>query len=301
MSMAILTLLIAASFTFFSSAQNTWATSNSKQETFENARIALDLMSRDLESIYYGEGEAPFWFWEPASALPSEYSAYQNGHIAFISQTPIKPNDVCTSSYFEVKYQLFYLSDRTDLDNLNNEGWLRRSVTGNKLTTYTTVNGIKVYDDNPKYNWLPLGVPNRTGSLNFSDAAFTANSNSSGQGNSNVDYNKLIPYVLDLSFTCDTDTDTGTVIQPDKTTVITNNSLDTCKSLVYNSTNIFPSIVTMSITLLDKSSWDKWVSLCGTTVYLPPSYANEPAAAKSFRESKQTKFNKTVYIGNRGQ
>ena len=131
-SMAILAILVAASFTFFSSIQNTWSLTNNKQESFENARIALDLIGKDLDCIYYGEGgiaTAPFWHWKPNSTLPGAFSIYQNGHLAFISQTSMLPNDACVSTLCEIKYHLYYSSTHDD-----NEGWLRRSVTGDKLS-----------------------------------------------------------------------------------------------------------------------------------------------------------------------
>ena len=300
LSIGVLAIIIAASFSFISSIQNTWQITYSKQESFENARIALDIMARDIETAYFDDGKAPFWHWKPASNLPSDYTQYQNGHLAFIGQTPITPNDFCTEDYFEIKYQLYFSTAHDE-----NEGWLRRSVTGNKLTTFTVVDGKTVYDDNPKYNWLPGGNSNLRASLNYFNsstdgAAFTANAASSGEDQ--TDYTQLIPYVLDLSFSCDTDTDTNRIIQPDTTTVAANNSLASCKSLAYSSTNIFPSLITVSITLLDKSSWDKWIALCGAGIYHSrDNYLGETAAAKAFREAHQTTFSRTVLLGDRGQ
>ena len=292
-AMAILAALIAASFSFFSSTQNVWSVTSARQEIFENARIALDLISRDLETAYFYDGKAPFWHWKPSSPLPGAYSSYQNGHLAFISQTSAKSNDDCISPFFEIKYQLYYASNRdNDTDRLN-EGWIRRSVTGDKLSD----NG----GDNPKYNWNPNGNRNLTGSLNYfvnsnNGAAFTADNGSSGDLENGVwvDYQKIIPFVTDLSFTCDTDTDTNTIIQPDTTTVATNHSLASCKDLTYNSINIFPSVVTISITLMDKASWEKWISLC-------TSATEESDTARIFRERQQMTFSRMVYLGDRGQ
>lgn len=283
-SIAVLAMLILISFSFFSSAQNTWTVTNTRQETFENARIALELISRDIETAYYGEGKAPFWHWVPGSALPSEYSMYQNGHLAFIGQTSVRPNEVCASPYFEIKYQLYYSTSHD-----NHEGWLRRSVTGDKLSDGS---------DNPKYNWFPNGVKNLTGSLNLIDSAFTADSASSGDND--VDYINLIPYVTELSFICDIDTDTNSVIQPDTTTVIEGIE----KDLTYKTMpppQIFPSVVTVSITLMDKSSWEKWILLCGPGAYHAPAYTGEPFSAKAFRESHQITFTRMIYLGDRGQ
>ncbi len=256
--MAVFSVLILVAFHFFSTAQNTWTTTDAKRSTFEDARIALDLISRDLESAYHGEGSAPFWHWN--GGRPAGWGEYRNELLAFVADTPIPPNSECASTLCEVKYQLYYATNHDA-----NEGWVRRSVTGDKNSDGS---------DNPKWNYLN----NLTVGFAADTSAFTANSNSSEA------YQKLIPYVIDLSFTCATGTDTSTIINPDISTTAP-------------SPTPFPSVVTVDLTVMDKDSWQKWIKLQGANVYP----ANETPAAQAFRTSRQVTFTKMVYIGNRGQ
>lgn len=273
-SMAVLTILVLASFTLFTTTQNTWSVTNSKQEIFENARIALDLISKDLDSSYFGEGSAPFWHWK-GDPVPSAWEEYRNELLAFVSRSPIPPNNDCLSPLFEVKYQLNY-STSHDSD----EGWIGRSITGD----------IASGTDDLKWNWKDnFKVGYTCAEINSDNrnsvSAFTANSLSS-QG-----YHKLIPCVLDLSFSLEGKS--GIALTADN---IISTEPDAC------SVSEYPTLVTISITLMDKSSWDKWISLCGANVYHAPLYeGTSNPAAKAFREGHQMTFTKSVYLGNRGQ
>lgn len=271
----ILAIIIMAGFQFFTATQNTWNISENKRETFENARIALDLISRDLESACYADGAAPFWHWKPNPTTTS-IGIYRNELLAFVSDTPLPPNDKCTSTLCEVKYQLYFAPSHD-----SNEGWLRRSVTGNK-----DFYGL----DDEKWNYLnnlKIGYETTadiTSANRYTSAALTANSSSSS------DFQKVIPFVLDLSFDCDSG---GVIIPPDTTTT------KTTKDLLrpYNkTTNPFPSNITITITLMDRVSWNKWIALQSNSVY--PT--NETAAAKVFREAHQLTFKRSVYLGDRG-
>ena len=274
-TMAILSILVLVAFQFFSTAQNTWSITEAKRSTFEDARIALDIISRDIECAYYGNGTAPFWHWN--GGRPSGWGEYRNELIAFVSNTPIPPNSACASVLCEVKYQLYYATSHSD----TNDGWVRRSVTGSKNSDGT---------DNPKWNYLNNFTVGYTTNAGNPVSAFTANSNSS------EDYQKLIPYVLDLSFTCDTDTDTGTVINPDTTTSTAADSYDVRVNQPY-----FPTVVTVSLTVMDRESWQKWIKLQGSNVYHGDFDEPLNSPSRNFRTSHQITFTKMVYLGNRGQ
>ncbi|HBM16845.1 MAG TPA: hypothetical protein DD381_10950 [Lentisphaeria bacterium] len=273
MSMAILSLLITVSFTLFSSYQNTWAITNARQEVFENARIAIDLMTRDLESAIYKTEDSSAPFWHHAKMSPgANWNEFSNELLAFVTYSPIPPNNNCTSNKYELKYQLYYAANHND----EHEGWLRRSITGN-ITDEDETDTRWNWQNNLTVGYTTEAVPT---------ASLTANSTSS------QDYRNLIPNVLDVSFVCDTDSDANSVLPPDQTTSKANNAC---------SASQFPTTVTINLTLLDKSSWDKWISLCGSTVYHAPEYTGEPEIARDFREAKQLTFTRTVLLGDRGQ
>ncbi|MEI6056534.1 MAG: type II secretion system protein [Lentisphaerota bacterium] len=294
--LAILTIIVMAGFQFFSATQNTWNISETKRETFENARIALDLISRDLESAYYGDGTAPFWHWgTDANGLPirpSAWGEYRNELLAFVSDTPIPPNDQCTSTLCEVKYQLYFATTH-DI----HEGWIRRSVTGNRNDDGS---------DNLKWNYLNnLRVGYQTSSNiissnRYSMASLTADNSSSGNRLTDgtwVDYQNVIPFALDLSFYCDSGS-TGKLsheVLADTNTAITTNTAASVRKYDKND-KAFPSQITITITLMDRASWNKWITLQGNSVF--PT--NETSTATAFRVAHQLTFKRSVFIGDRG-
>ena len=251
--LAVLSILIIASFQFFSSTQNVWQITQSNRTVTEDARIALDIISRDLENAYYGDGSAPFWHWRPDNPATAGWGQFSNELIAFVSSTHIPPNTDCISKLCEIKYQKHYTTAHD-----SNEGWLERSVTGDRLTSPVRINS--------RWNFFN----NITVSYGTDTSAFTANSDSSD------DYQKLIPFVTDFKVDCYDKADAE---------ILPNNQTSTTGNLTPSN---FPYSVVITITLLDSSSWQKWIGMSGT-------------AADSFKENKQQTFTRTVLIGNRGQ
>lgn len=78
-SMAVFTILMLALMQFFGSAQKLWVTTDQKNSMFENARIALDFMSRDIQSVFYECDKVPFW------------SDVGNNRLCFVTVSEIKP------------------------------------------------------------------------------------------------------------------------------------------------------------------------------------------------------------------
>ena len=135
-ALAVLVLLVTVILQMFNTVNKSTDQSRAKIEMFENARIALELISRDIHTIYYETDAVPFWHWAPVtpSSPPASWGENRNEFLAFISATSIPPNDNITSTLCEVKYQKYY-SDTHDVDS---DGWLMRSVTGNVETDNTT-------------------------------------------------------------------------------------------------------------------------------------------------------------------
>ncbi|HBC88041.1 MAG TPA: hypothetical protein DCZ94_13915 [Lentisphaeria bacterium] len=247
-SMGVFAVLMLILMTFFDSAQRTWTESYNRSLAYENARIAFDLIERDLQCIYYQQENVPFWH---KAATAAAWTAYRNQMLAFVSQTPVPPNSYCESKLCEIKYQLYYASDHNDA----NDGWLLRSATGDKSDANI---------DNSKWNF------NQNFTVGLSDAlnAFTGNTDSSD------DFDKIIPYVTDLSFTCYKLN--GSEITPDSSGTATTE---------------FPYSIRVDITLMDRNSFAKWQNLDrGGT-----------ANAAQFKNDRSRKFSKTFLIGERGQ
>lgn len=282
-SMAVFAILMLIIMSFFDSAQRVWTESYNKSTAYENARIAFDLIERDLQCIYYERDKIPFWHKDDTSSLTPSWTMYKNQMLAFISETPIPPNELCESNLYEVKYQLYSAASHND----PYDGWIMRSVTGDK----TDAGDNNVYDasSNPggKWNFNQNFNVGRTGETN----AFTGDADSSGPAISSIpsspdfaryDYEKMkiIPYVTGLEFICyrrqPKPSETDNVITPDSTGAATTE---------------FPYSVQVDITLMDKSSFLKWQVL---------DSGSAPNAAQ-FKTEHERKFSKTFLIGERGQ
>jgi hypothetical protein len=167
LSMGIFVVLLLIVSMIFTTAQESWTESAERVTAFENARIAMELMTRDIQSIYYRDNKIPFWYKSQSGS-----DAYSNQSLDFVSYIDTAPSGA-ESNLCEVKYQLWYTTDAAS----DSVGWLMRSVTG---------------DNSSKWNFYE----NLTAGLTGSDNAFTANNDSSEP------YQKLIPYVTSLTFNC---------------------------------------------------------------------------------------------------
>ena len=126
-AMAVFSVIMLVMMKFFGSAQKAWTGSAAKSQIFENAKLAMDMMSRDLQSAVYSQNLTPF----------ANYSG--EDRIAFISATSMRQNDQSLPTS-EVQYKL-------------DDGFLYRSVVGNKNDDGS---------DNTDYNYTDWPTPNLT-------------------------------------------------------------------------------------------------------------------------------------------
>lgn len=264
-TMAVFVILLAVLLRFYGTAYKATSSSSEQSMIFENARIAMDLMTRDVQCAYYKNGVTPFWH---HAAVGSSWGEYRNELLAFIAATSLRPNDESTK-ICKIKYQKYYSTNTTT----SNFGWLRRSVTGDKDNDGNT---------NPKWNFYNnfiVGYTTEdTPGGDTPVAALTANSMA------HENYQKVIPYVTELSFTCYDKT--GNTISSDPTTSI---AADACQSTA------FPFAIEIILKLMDKNSWAKWISIGGC------DGSGETSQARDFRISKERTFRKMILLGNRGQ
>ncbi|MCF7791656.1 MAG: hypothetical protein K9M56_06625 [Victivallales bacterium] len=263
-SLSIFSLLSATLISVYQTAFSATNSLMGRSVTFENTRITLDLITRDLQTAYYDSGKVPFWHWKP-DGKPASWGVYRNELLAFIASTGLKPNKNCKSSLCEVKYQLYYATNPKDSKN----GWIRRSVTGDYTST----------KKNKRWNIYSDQKAGYTTDSSEPVSTFTANSNSSEY------YYRVMPYVTMFSFTCYDKK--GNIIEPDKTI---SKEGDAC------SATVFPFSVDVTIKTMDKESWNKWLDLFAEGDY--PDC--EPVTASSFRKKHERTFTKTVYLGERG-
>jgi len=266
-AMTVFSIMMLVMIRIFLSAQTAWSKASARTEMFENARLAMDLMARDLQSAYYENGKVPFWLKEFNDAASSGGSGeFRNELLCFVSTTPVPQSSNNSSRQFEVGYQLYYCENHANA----NAGWLMRSVTGD-------TSGAKwnFYRDN---DWTANPVVSK-------DNAATAFTTTEASRDA---FQKLIPFVTELDFTALRQrVNAG---NPELEEIIaTNNTTPT----------EFPYAVMIRLSVLDRISWEKWKGMGA----LPhqPMQGGESAAAKQFREDNQRTFTKTVLVGNRGQ
>lgn len=290
-AMGVFAIIMFVLISFFSSTQKAWLLSSQKTETFENARIAMDLISRDLQCTYYVYARTPFW--HKGFINPVTYPAWINHWgegLYFISATSSPPNASCNSRLCEIAYQLYAGEDPSV--STTYEGWLTRSATGDMTdapadNTYRpatdpspNVAGRWGFDNNFTCNYNnAIGVPPDGGALAFTGetAGDTAVTRTSCEA-----YRKIIPNVVQLHFTCYDRA--GNELTPDTTGT-------TMTPLPYS--------VQVELTLLDGTSWAKWKQLGGTPYNADLDIAIP--AAHNLRINNQRVFTKTILLGERGQ
>jgi len=182
-------------------------------------------------------------------------------------------------------------------DNLE-EGMLVRAVTGDySLGRYNfpyiprnTTNPQRVYSIWKAYAGN-TSSPYEPDNANYSGTTEDVYS-TGGSG-----FQQVIPYVVSLKFTCynksgqdmtDKDGD-GTQFESAADCDYVYDSLETAVATP------LPYIIQVELTLLDKTSWEKWLAIGGN----PNDPGSDSAAARTFRENNQRTFSKMILIGER--
>lgn len=176
-ALAVFLTMMVIVLNFYDTIFNASELSKNDSMIFSNAKTALDIITRDIQCIYYQNSMTPFWHKGETISDPKKYNEEL---LAFISATPLPEDNNNMSKLCEVKYQLFnpdLYDPNINPDDSDSAGWIMRSVTG---------------DNNSKWNFQYNLTADETGSLN----AFTCDDSSSSS------FKKLIPYVTSLSFKC---------------------------------------------------------------------------------------------------
>ena len=109
-AMSVFTVIMLVMMSFFTAAQEAWTDSNARSMVYDNAKLAMDLITRDLQCAAYEENKIPFWCaWPNDPTSPdAAWEEHRNGVLAFVSATTCPPNTLCSSNLFEIKYQKYY-------------------------------------------------------------------------------------------------------------------------------------------------------------------------------------------------
>ncbi|MFA6293676.1 MAG: hypothetical protein WC637_17950 [Victivallales bacterium] len=315
-AMGVFAIIMLVMLTFFSSAQKAWTNCINRGQIYENARIAMDLIARDLQCAYYEKDKVPFWHkgYTNYRAVALAYAAYDQEALCFVSATNVAP-DGCKSKICEIKYQLYNYDPAIPTPNSGDpklEGWLLRSVTGDAPFTGST--------PNPKWNYYINATPWPAGAGRVVDrTALYASVVFSADSSSSEGYQKVIPHVTKLEYTCyyrgippayrlDPDWITAhpdNIIIPD---YVGDGSSGAVSPNNYEMT--FPYSVRIELSLMDQQSWLKWKAMGGTrfikfdantTIDSGEEVDDVQATQIEFRKQNERTFVKTVILGERGQ
>ena len=171
-AMGIFVIMMTIMMQFFASAQKVWNASSKRNAIYSDARVAMNLMTRELECMLYENSEQgdkyPFWFeWTAIDSaldstnddMPTELRNYLEANddvnsysstpyltaLNFISTTDIKPveqgSDVCELSY---RFVPFHFPKNTNPSLSNSRGgYLQRScISEYKNPSAPTPNGL---------------------------------------------------------------------------------------------------------------------------------------------------------------
>lgn len=223
-AMTVFSLLMMALMQFLVSAQKIWTGSNAKTVMFEDARVAMNLLSRDINEIFYTQETGGFGI-----------DAITDGtKMAFTTRVDGKPNSLCNSNIAIVTWEY---------DSVNN--LLKRQVLGDVV-------GPDGATKQPKYD--------ATNYSKVNDALTTTVSNEVIE---RVVGFKLNVYKKDMGSTSFTIGE-----------------------------GYIPYLVTITISLLDQSSYDRWRSIDTST---------DPSENHIIVKNNMRTFTKYIFIGDRGQ
>jgi len=310
-AMGVFSIIMVIMLSFLSSTQKAWSETSSTAEVYENARIALDLLTRDIQSSLYNNDDSskgiyPFWH-------------ESDSRINFISATNV--GGTAISNIREVKYTRS--NGTITPDDLGNgtplkPGWLVRSVTGDSMVDATDSNDRTKIDN--KYNFLlfprscpedPSSYPNPWKSERLYRVFKEITGGTNTANKSSDDFNYVIPNVVSLKFTC-----YGYIFDGTQRIVVDMRDVNgdgvsgafptdvlyNFDSTVNASPTRFPCAIKIDLVLLDKTSWEKWKAMCGAASWDAVVAAPDTELAgnsKTFRENKQRTFTTTIYLGER--
>ncbi len=287
-SMGIFVILMMVLLQFFSAARKLWVTSSHRNNLYADARVALDMISTDLQNAMYqnddsSRGIYPFWYRE---RVPATTGVPAVDELNFISKTDLKPfganSDICEIRYTYVAGSGPIVKDMDN--NIIKEGWLVRSCVGDNDTI-------------GRYNFADY-------SLSTSDADRLKNIWS----DSDDRYTPVIPGVVSMDIVCYRDVEnTFPPLQDSELndSVSYTDSTGTTNSYPKGQVgSMFPRIVKITLKLMDRDNWKIYMKY--RRLWTKLTDAGKTAAAakvaddiRSLRKRVVRVFSKTIYLDKR--
>jgi type II secretory pathway pseudopilin PulG len=164
MAMGIFLVMMTIMMQFFTSAQQIWNKSSKRNAIYADARVAMNLMTREIQCMLYKNSEVdstnkyPFWYEAVQlndlypSPISSDNTTLRDDlnldyftRLNFISATDLKPydqgSDICEISY---SFEPMYFDGAVSISNVKG-GNLLRSCVG-EYQKDGTLNASNVYD-----------------------------------------------------------------------------------------------------------------------------------------------------------
>jgi len=284
-AMAVFALLMASLMQFFGSAQKLWSLSSSKSEMFENARVALEMISRDLQSAYYSSGTTPFYVSSgarsSASAMGCDTSNPEQ-RLAFIAYSDNKPCNSSNANKISRVCKIQYYLQNWSATN-NNKHTLMVYVIGNLQIRPSTYLGT---DFSMRWNFgSAISEVMAFGGSVSSLYTTTQSDVSAGSAadSENCYYAcEIIPYVVDFRVDCYKQDNFNTPDTANSPTTSMPDSNPMCSPE-------FPYAVQITLSLLSRNDYNKWSAM------------SAGAAKDAYLTQHMRTFTKRVVIGNRGQ
>jgi type II secretory pathway pseudopilin PulG len=148
-AMGIFTIIMLIVFQMLASSQKVWSLSETNTRIYENARIALDVITRDLQCAIASNrpgGEIPFW--TGAVAAPSTPTG--NDLLAFVSA--VDPSTYAQSKLCEIVYH--------HADDTSGDYEFKRSIVCDTLSSGTANTNWDFYGVNSGTAWLSGALRN---------------------------------------------------------------------------------------------------------------------------------------------
>lgn len=236
-AMGVFAILMMVLMQFFNSTQKLWTTTANKNQIFENTRMAIDLISKNIEAAYYTtDYTTPFWYYEDSA----------NGNmIAFVATLPDKVDSACKTRIAEVK--IWH-------DKTSDNGSLKISYTGDNNTA--------------KWNFFNNFTVGSSSSNSFSHDPSTP----SNDDNSSEPYNEILPYVTDFNIAI-LDEKNRNIVTDAAVSGTPTRASELRPSYNKNTATEFPYAVQIQIQSLDKDNYTKWVA-SGASVSNPIYISN---------------------------
>ncbi len=276
-SLAVFSILLTVMLQFFSGAQRLWTNTESRNQLYSDARVAMDLMSTLLQNAYYAQEAAPFAI-DQAEPLTSNDKENRNSSMYF--GTKAKMDLGGTAAIRFVSFQ------RAENQNLANSAIENTAARNSALVLTVLYNDSKNVTTRKKYNdsFPPFStgytlddvLDNVVGFLY--DEAQNTGSKYRYQLLDNVTGLQITPYRI---------TDSGSpgfeLIPSSKLTTKKLGSAN-LKEAYFD----YPYLVEIQLSLMDPKNFEIWKDMDATS-----------DVAKKFRREHEYTFTRAVFLDDR--